>query len=280
MYMISALNHPALLNGNKLKMDNENQPRFKMQLEDEAPESVIQEERTDFRIEKLGNRITLISILIPVLIIIIFGMAYFDMKGRLTSSESTKTMEVSSLSKEIQSKFSSLSLKQAKLEESIKKLDSSKADEKDMKMSMAEAEKSLSRLRKQADAISSSVKTLRKELNANSAEIKSFSGIIEKLQTDFSNLLAQTIVEERLVQELGSQRKIYQDMMSLITQKLEARINDIDEDISTLKKHIVSLAKSSKSTQSYKKSEPRTTTTKKPSVKQQTDNIQELDIKK
>jgi peptidoglycan hydrolase CwlO-like protein len=173
-----------------------------------------------------------------------------------------------------------LSLKQAKLEESIKKLDSSKADEKDMKMSMAEAEKSLSRLRKQADAISSSVKTLRKELNANSAEIKSFSGIIEKLQTDFSNLLAQTIVEERLVQELGSQRKIYQDMMSLITQKLEARINDIDEDISTLKKHIVSLAKSSKSTQSYKKSEPRTTTTKKPSVKQQTDNIQELDIKK
>lgn len=73
----------------------------------------------ELRLEKLSHRITIITVLIPVLIIIVLAMAYFDIKNRMARSQDSDLLEFGKLSADLDSRFSSLSLRQAALEESV-----------------------------------------------------------------------------------------------------------------------------------------------------------------
>lgn len=85
------------------------------------PKPVLQEEIGNLKIKKLGRRLTLFSILIPVLLITILAVAYFDIKQKVSGTQSTGTLKLHNLAKNLESRFSSLSLKQAKLEEFLAK---------------------------------------------------------------------------------------------------------------------------------------------------------------
>jgi chromosome segregation ATPase len=76
----------------------------------------------ELRLEKISQRVTLISILIPVLIVIVLVIAYLDIKKRMTYSEDTDTMEFQKLSSDLESRFSSLSVRQARLEDALSRL--------------------------------------------------------------------------------------------------------------------------------------------------------------
>lgn len=91
---------------------------FKIGSETETLESnaVFQEELRDLRLEKLGHRVTLLTILIPCLIGIILVVGYLDIQDRLTRTSTSGTQGMQALTQELNSKFSSLSLKQARLE--------------------------------------------------------------------------------------------------------------------------------------------------------------------
>ncbi len=98
----------------------------------DSTETAIREEMAEQRVEKLGHRITLISILLPVLILVIFAGAYLDIKKRVYGMQSSGVEEVARLSEELESKFSKLSVQfaaldseLAKREESLKKLEDS-----------------------------------------------------------------------------------------------------------------------------------------------------------
>ena len=98
----------------------------------DSTEIAIREEMAEQRVEKLGHRITLISILLPVLILVIFAGAYLDIKKRVYGMQSSGVEEVARLSEELESKFSKLSVQfaaldseLAKREESLKKLEDS-----------------------------------------------------------------------------------------------------------------------------------------------------------
>jgi hypothetical protein len=95
---------------------------FKMRMDDEVEEAPIPAAVDDMRLEKLNTRVTLISILIPVLIVIVLVITYLDIKKRVVQTEDTGVMSVQSLSKDVESRFSSLSLRQAELEEAVKKM--------------------------------------------------------------------------------------------------------------------------------------------------------------
>ena len=82
---------------------------------------VLREEIENLKITKLGHRITLFSILIPVLLITILAIAYFDIKQKISGTQNTGTLKLHNLAKDLESRFSSLSLKQAKLEEFLAK---------------------------------------------------------------------------------------------------------------------------------------------------------------
>lgn len=102
-------------------MNRENDTtRFTIQEEGpDIPDSIYVADAENLRIEKLNTRVTLVAVLIPCLLVIVLAVAYLDIKNRVASTQSTGTMGVQNLSKDLESRFSSLSLKQAKLEEQL-----------------------------------------------------------------------------------------------------------------------------------------------------------------
>ncbi|GEM_PF-2168272 len=85
----------------------------------EDRDSAMQEEILEQRLEKLSTRVTLISILVPVLILVIFTFAYLDIKSRVFTMHDTGVERLHNLSRELESKFSSLSIRLAQFEASF-----------------------------------------------------------------------------------------------------------------------------------------------------------------
>jgi chromosome segregation ATPase len=96
--------------------------QFKMRLGDDVEDAEIPTSVNELRLEKISTRVTIISILIPVLIVIVLVIAYLDIKKRVLRTEDTGSMSVQNLSKDLESRFSSLSLRQAQLEEQLASL--------------------------------------------------------------------------------------------------------------------------------------------------------------
>ncbi len=82
----------------------------------------IPSEINELRLEKVSQRVTLISIMIPVLIVIVLVIAYLDIKKRVVRTEDTGTIEFQKLSTDLESRFSSLSVRQARLEGDMARL--------------------------------------------------------------------------------------------------------------------------------------------------------------
>jgi hypothetical protein len=104
--------------------NDEDSGHFRLQtdkLNDDIDEQAIPAEVNELKLEKISTRVTLISILIPVLIVIVLVVAYLDIKKRVVQTEDTGTIEFKKLSGDLESRFSSLSLRQAKLEDAMEK---------------------------------------------------------------------------------------------------------------------------------------------------------------
>lgn len=90
--------------------------RFTIRDDESTPDSLYVADAENLRIEKLSTRITLVAVLIPCLLVIVLTIAYLDIKNRVIKTQNTGSMGVQNLSKDLESRFSSLSLKQAKIE--------------------------------------------------------------------------------------------------------------------------------------------------------------------
>ncbi|MEN8247020.1 MAG: hypothetical protein ABFS43_19190 [Thermodesulfobacteriota bacterium] len=90
---------------------------FKIGGDDQENDAAMQNELQELKIDKLSQRVMLLTILIPCMIGVILIISYLDIKDRVKHTQSTGTIGVQKLSKDLDSKFSSLSLEQAKLKE-------------------------------------------------------------------------------------------------------------------------------------------------------------------
>ena len=100
--------------------------KFKYDLEDygvteDLPDEACRDDMQELKLEKLSQRVTLITILIPILIAVIIVVSYLDIKQKVAQTQTTGTMGVQNLSKDLESRFSSLSVRQAKLEDNLQK---------------------------------------------------------------------------------------------------------------------------------------------------------------
>lgn len=91
--------------------------KFKIGGDDQENDAVMQTELQELKIEKLSQRVMLLTVLIPCMIGIIVVISYLDIKDRVSRTQNTGAIGVQKLSKDLDSKFSSLSLEQAKLKE-------------------------------------------------------------------------------------------------------------------------------------------------------------------
>jgi hypothetical protein len=123
--------------------------------------SEYHQEINTLKIEKLANRVTIISVIIPCLICAILAFIYLDMKERVVDVDETKKIQVEKMARQIEEKLNSLDLRIAKnkfdfnlqlpllakkeetLENQVAKISVSKADVKTMKADMAALDKKI-----------------------------------------------------------------------------------------------------------------------------------------
>jgi len=176
-------------------MPKKSQPEFKMRMDNGETESLFAEERSDLRLEKLTQKVTIISILLPVLIGVILIISYLDIKSRVTTVQDTGESGVQSLSQNLESRFSSLSVKFAALEEAFNQK-SEKMDKGNLALQkrVKEAEKSVRWLNK--------IKAAKKTFEQKSTDIDTrLEAIKTDLQTLDSNLNSLDLsVKQELVE--------------------------------------------------------------------------------
>jgi chromosome segregation ATPase len=98
-------------------MRERNASTFQFGNDEESSETILQEELQELKIEKLSNRVTILTILIPFMIGIIIVIAYLDIKNRVTRTHNTEATSIERISKDLETKFSFLSLEQAKIKD-------------------------------------------------------------------------------------------------------------------------------------------------------------------
>ena len=102
-----------------------NSSKFKIRAADVGPieeplaNSVLTEQIEYQRFEKLNQRVTIITILIPILIGIMIFFGYWNIRQMVSQTQDIGAKELTSLAQSLESKISNLSIKQAKLEETL-----------------------------------------------------------------------------------------------------------------------------------------------------------------
>jgi len=242
---------------------------FKMGVDDDRSDPMLKQrsrEKTkkeikDIRAEKPGRRIILISILIACLLGILLFIAYSDIKKRVSATNYTGAQNVQNLTQNLESRFSSLSVQYAKIEDSLAKkilsleksmaslkvhLDKSektlktikatKADKKEMKSSIAGIKRTAAPVQKDIKSISAKIKIMEKKFRQ---ELDGLSKTLNKekkeLRSDISTLSTVKINKKEFDLEIEKERKIYQKELSKITRELEKKTESLQMEIRRLK---------------------------------------------
>jgi sensor domain CHASE-containing protein len=94
--------------------------KIKIQVSDEErPDSLFMDQIKYQRFEKLSHRVTILTILIPILIGIIIFIGYRDIQQMVTQTQDMGAKELTSLAQSMDSTVSNISIKQAKMEETL-----------------------------------------------------------------------------------------------------------------------------------------------------------------
>ncbi len=143
------------------------------------------QEINTLKIEKLSNRVTIISVIIPCLICAILIFVYLDMKERVVDVDMTKQLQVEKMARQIEEKLNSLDLRIAKnkfdtdqqlplltkkeqaLENQVAKMSASKADAKTLKNTMAALEKKIKKNTNQNKSTLVAMETIKQQLLAS-----------------------------------------------------------------------------------------------------------------
>ena len=258
-------------------IDDEEYSSFKFEGNEEpvSEQTLYQEEAKDRRLEKLGHRVTIISILIPVIIGAVFYIAYRNVSSKVIQGQDTGAMEIQNLSAQLEEKYNVLlakygdleaslaqklealekadktiknSLKEA--EDTVNKINATKADKKDQQDAIAKIDTALVPIHKELEALG----PLRSDLNAVTAELTSLNKNFQQQMATLSTNVDQALkdltqvrsevaaLSERkldrddLELELLKARKSYQRDLDITKAALDKRLDSLLEKIKSLEK--------------------------------------------
>ncbi len=224
-------------------MEEKNTSDFKIGIDNEGPDSRFHEEMENIKIEKLSNRITFISILIPCLLGVIIFLAYLDIKNRVTTVHDTGTMKVQSLSKDLEAKLSDLTSKYNQIENNISSLQTEikeattaikhirsarRTDNKKFNISIANLGKKITASTNGLKNVSSELKTIDTDFNkkiANlSKKVDNIHTTLNKINSDISKLLSVKVDKKTLNSALKNEQKLYDQKLNQIKREIEKKI--------------------------------------------------------
>jgi chromosome segregation ATPase len=277
--------------------------RFTIKDEEDSAEALYIADAENLRIEKLSTKVTMITILIPFLLVIILAVAYLDIKNRVISTQNTGSMGVQNLSKDLESRFSSLSLKQAKLEaqfaEQAKILENSaaaiqvnlkkttarfeqitdkKADRSELtalsdnkKKTDLEIKKDIERLHKQMKELNAAFTDFDAQLASQillmAEGFKKSQGRISKVENRTQKLETEKLSKEAMNLSLGLERLALQEMVKDRIREVDRKLTGMDRQIKALSRKLDDRAeKKSQGTQTPAPTQPTPQQESKPSA--------------
>ncbi len=189
--------------------------------ETENTETAIRDDILEQRVEKLGTKVTLIAILFPVLIGVIFTVAYFDIKKRVYTMQDTGVERLAKLSEELESKFSSLSVRFAGLEENLIQREKS----------LKNLEESFTKKIVPMEEIFLSMETATISLKDANSTLKQNMDAIEK---KIEKAIAKNAGEIQAVRENAVARKEVDSRVAALDESLASLRNDFQKDTSRI----------------------------------------------
>ena len=190
------------------------------------------QEANTLKIEKLANRVTIISVIIPCLIIAVLGFAYLDMKERVVDVDETKKVQVAEMGKRVEAKLNALDVRIAKNRFDLDKaVPDMKARDQALENQMAKLTASKADL----NSMESALAKLSKQIQANSGQDKATVKAMEKLN---KQLLAAIKAN---TDQVGKTATRIKEEMQLFKEEFDARLlelSDYDQQIAQLGKKI------------------------------------------
>ena len=233
-----------------------NQDRFRFNLGDEEPEFPVPDEELKKRVNRLSQRMSFVTLLLPSLLAIVIYMAYNDLALRLTRTQSSELKSMEKLAADVDQTAGSLNARLGEVEAALAKLD---AVQKSVQMLQEELRKSDASVEKigtvKADkkqleeavgrseaglaAVSNDVQGLAKDLQAL-APFREELGSVATLRNETHTLSARLLkLESSLGKDLtglagymerskSELEKIKSELSSLQTRKLDREAMDLE----------------------------------------------------
>ena len=216
-------------------------------LEDDKPViggEVFQQEANTLKIEKLSQRVTIISVIIPCIIIAILVFVYLDITEKVVDVDQTQANQMEQVSQDLEIKLNALDVRIAKatheLDEKLTTLESKRQALENQTAKMSAAKVDL-------EAMEAALAKLDKRIKANADQDKSTLAAMERINqqlvstidknsSDFKTVSAQIKKEFRLFKEEF-------DARLLELSAYEQRIAQLVKDTSLLGKKLDALEK-------------------------------------
>ena len=203
-------------------MADENPSEFRFNGDEQEPETFYHEELKDLRVEKLSQRLTLFSILLPCLVAVTIYLGYRELSGRLSRSQDSGSIEVQRLAEKIEDLSKSFNEKLITFSTTLSTQD------KDFGTSI---EGRLFSINKNIDGLQKNFKSLNDNLNR---DLKQNRDTLEKLKASKVDKKSQAVALEKinaalnpLQQELQTLKTIRQDFktVSADIKNLESKLS-------------------------------------------------------
>jgi chromosome segregation ATPase len=232
--------------------------------------SIFQQEANTLKIEKLSQRVTIISVIIPCIIIAILAFVYLDITEKVVDVDQTQADHMAKVSQDLDIKLNALDVRIAKatheldeklttleskrqaLENQTAKMSAAKVDLKAMEAALAKLDKRIKANADQDKSTLAATERINQQLLAaidkNNSDVKAVSGQIKKefrlFKEEFdARLLELSAYEQRIVQltkdtsRLAKQLdKLKQDTAASMDKKVGLLKQDLEKRIAEVKR--------------------------------------------
>ena len=206
-------------------------------------------EVNSLRIEKLGNRVTIISVIIPCLIGAILIFSYLDIKERMVSVQDTGQNEVKTITKEFEEKLNGMNVDLARIDHSLQT--EMPGIKKHMKTLEAEIAR-ISTTKADRQKIQERLDKMDTRMGKNANQYKTLVNIIDRTNNETISIIndVSNRLKKKRAELKGSVDTRIEGLASSIRVKVEeavekklSRLSDLDSRLSDLNSSVSDVQK-------------------------------------
>lgn len=237
--------------------------------EEDRPASLLGDQDSYRRLEKLGQRVTIITILIPVLVALIGYLVYRDIRILVSQTQDLSAKELTAIARNLESNLSNLSINHAKLQEEfhtkidqlqiettqlkerieqqsmrIDEVRALKLDKTELAPEMAKLDSKIAAAQKETkagiDKLTSDQKAFEKkyadDMGKISEHLNGITTAVAECQADLGLISGEKADKRQLEGLLKGYEKRFQEIADRMTQSVDTQLNAVKTSIHELEK--------------------------------------------